>query len=181
MEQEEFLIRKVLSGEQAAFRKIVDLHKNYVFSIILNIVKDRQEAENIAQETFMAVYSSLKNYRGQGFRSWIGKIAVHKSIDWTRKKKREREGLLSYLQNIESIGQGTEPLLEEKVLKEEEIRKLHALLLQLPSKYRDILEKYFIQSMNYKEIAEVEGISVRTVESRLYRGKKLLREAWKEE
>lgn len=180
MEQEEFLIKKVISGDQHAFREIVDNHKNYIFSIIFNIVKNRQEAENISQETFLAVYSSLKNYQGKSFKSWIGRIAVHKSIDWVRKKKREREGLLAYLQNVEST-QEIGPSLEERILKEEEMNKLNDVLLQLPMKYRMILEKYFVQSMSYKEIAEVENISVRTVESRLYRGKKLLREGWKED
>ncbi|MBM7614321.1 RNA polymerase sigma factor [Alkaliphilus hydrothermalis] len=181
MEQEALLIKRATRGDEAAFREIVDGYKKYVFAIILNITKNQQEAENIAQETFLKVYSSLQNYQGQGFKGWIGKIAVHKAIDWNRKRHREGEGLLVYMQNQESTSSLTEPSPEERILKEEEVKKLKMTLQQLPHKYGGVLEKYFLQSMSYKEIAELEGISVRTVESRLYRGKNLLREAWREE
>ncbi|WP_026476585.1 RNA polymerase sigma factor [Alkaliphilus transvaalensis] len=180
MEQDELLIKRASTGDPIAFGKIVDSYKNYVFSIILNITKNKEETENIAQETFIKVYNSLNSYQGQGFKSWIGKIAVHKAIDWNRKVKREGAGFLAYCQHQEIHSQMLEPSPEEKILQGEDTKKLKIVLNQLPERYRGVLESYYLNAMSYKEIAEKEGISVRTVESRLYRGKNLLREAWKE-
>lgn len=181
MEQEELLIKRALVGDEKAFGKIIDTYKNLVFAIILNVVKDKHEAENLAQETFISMYSSLSSYKGPSFKNWIGRIAVNKAIDWNRKSIREGEGLNHYLSQLDKANFLTVPSFEEEIIKAEDIKKLQRLLYKLPSKYGDILDKYFIQSMNYKEIAEQEGISVRTVESRLYRGKRLLQESWKED
>jgi DNA-directed RNA polymerase specialized sigma24 family protein len=74
MEPEELLIKRVINGDQEAFRSIVEKYQNLVFAICLNIAGQRQEAENLAQETFLQVYRSLPRYRNQGFKAWIGKI-----------------------------------------------------------------------------------------------------------
>jgi DNA-directed RNA polymerase specialized sigma24 family protein len=77
-------VQRFLSGDQEAFREIVDVYKAYVFAIILNFVKQQDEAENVVQEVFMQIYRSLPQYRFQSFKSWIGKISITKAIDWQR-------------------------------------------------------------------------------------------------
>ena len=181
MTSEETIINNALSGNQEAFRSIVDNYKRYVFAIIFNITKNTEEAENVAQETFLQVYRSLSTYNTGSFKSWIGKIATNKAIDWRRKHSREVvNNKVVYLEDVKECIASEEDRIEDKMIKDEEIQRLKAICSELPPIYGDVIEKYFIRSMNYQEIADEEGVSVRTIETRLYRAKKLLRENWRE-
>lgn len=193
-------IKRVLSGDEEAFREIVETYKAYVFAIILNFIDDRFEAENIAQEVFLQTYRSLPQYRFQSFKGWIGRIAVNKALDYRRKEdKRKAEMPVACLEErIAGGGRGGLALAnrlclegntiifsghvspEEIVVKKEEMRRIGELCRSLPEIYRTTLEKFYLQGKNQQEIAEEEGTSVRTVESRLYRARSMLREKWKE-
>ncbi len=181
MTSEEIIINNALSGNQEAFRSIVDGYKRYVFAIIFNIIKNTEETENVAQETFLQVYRSLSTYRQGSFKSWIGKIAVNKAIDW--KRKNSREGAIDRVIYLEDMREGIaaeEDLIEEKMIKAEEADRVKELCNRLPSIYGSVIDKYYIKNMNYQEIAAEEGVSVRTIETRLYRAKKLFKDAWRE-
>ncbi len=82
------------------------------------------------------------------------------------------------IKNIKDERQWVNP---EKILLEKDYReRVRAVCRQLPDKYRRVIEKFYFQSWTYEEIAREEGISMRTVESRLYRARKMFREKWKE-
>ena len=181
MTSEETIINNAIYGNQEAFRSIVDNYKKYVFAIIFNITKDPQETENVAQEVFLQVYRSLTTYDNGSFKSWIGKIALNKAIDW--KRKNCREGInnnIVYIEDIREPFSSEEDSIEDKIIKDEEINKIKELCDKLPPIYGDVIDKYFIKSMNYKQIADEEGVSVRTIETRLYRAKKIIKDTWKE-
>ncbi len=178
MIEEENIIKRILDGNQEEFRKIVEIYQNYIFAICFNILKDRQEAENITQETFIKIYSSLKQYEFSGLKTWIGRIATNKCIDLKRKKDREIKNNMTYLEDIENRLQSNY-LVEEDVIRKEEIKRVLDCCDEIPEKYGKIIKKYYLDSQSYKEIAHKERISVKIVESRLYRGKKLLRKKLK--
>lgn len=181
MTSEEIIINNALQGNQEAFRSIVDNYKKYVFAIIFNILKEPQETENVAQETFLQIYRSLSTYDKGSFKSWIGKIAVNKAIDW--KRKNSKEGLnnkLLYFEDIKDLIASEEGLIEERIVKEEEAQRVKELCNKLPPIYGAVIHKYFVKSMSYKQIADEEGVTVRTIETRLYRAKKLIKDIWRE-
>src|SRR5699024_397099 len=101
MDLDEELIKQALAGDDDAFKKIVDIYKGYVFAIILNFIKDYNEVENIAQEVFLQIHTSLPKYKNDNFKGWIGRIAANKSIDWKRKKSRKFKE--ETLENIDYI------------------------------------------------------------------------------
>lgn len=173
MVSEEVLIKTILTGDQEAFRELIEKYQSIVFAIIFNITNDYQETENLAQETFLQVYRSLPQYKFQGLKTWIGRIAANKEIDWRRYQK-VREQQISY--SVDGIDLNTSLVdsVEEQVIRKEELEKVARLCNQLPSKYSEVVKKYFLQSKSYEQIAAEEGISIRTVESRLYRAKILL-------
>lgn len=181
MEGEQLLIKLAAKGDERAIAKLIDTYKNYVFAIIYNMVRDQQEAENLAQETFISMYRGLTSLKGENLKGWLGKIAANKAIDWNRKRAREQQLLKGGLQPLDERIPQDEPTPEEQLLQEEDRTRLKQLLQQIPPIYGEVLEMYFILGKSYQQIAQQEGISVRTVESRLYRGKRLLRDAWKEE
>ena len=180
MDTEEILIKKAADGDEVAYTKLIDSYKNYVFAIILNFIKDYNEAENIAQEVFLQIYVSLNKYEYDNFKSWLGKIAANKSIDWLRKKKSKyNEELLEdeILEKAEAnISDNPEALLVEKERK----KAIRNMLNEIPDSYRQTLEKFYFQEKSYEIIAKEDNVTIKTVASRLYRAKILLKEKWRD-
>ena len=171
-------------GDQEAFAEIVNLYKAYVFAVILNFVQERDEAENIAQEVFLQVYRSLPRYRSQNFKAWLGKIAVNKALDFQRRKEnqyqeeffREEEDLFK-VKSAPVLPRNDPEML---FLKKEQQEQVEKVCLALPEVYRRTLKKYYFEEKSYQQIAAEEKVTVKTVESRLYRAKKLFRAKWEE-
>ncbi|MEN8906729.1 MAG: RNA polymerase sigma factor [Clostridiales bacterium] len=178
MEQEDKLLEKVKNGDKEAFRDIVEKYKNLIYSICFNVSKNKADAENLAQETFLKVYTSLNSYKGNSFKNWMCKIAVNKSIDFKRRSQKVIYFNVNY-EIEENIPSGIN--IEEEILIREDKKKLVNLLNKIPEKYSKILKRYYIYQKSYKEIAKEEKISIRTVESRIYRGRKELKKMWKED
>lgn len=183
MDKESLLIKRTIEGDEEAFSEIIDIYKNYVFAIILNFVKDYNEAENVAQDVFYQIYVSLDQFDNVNFKGWISRITSNKSIDWIRKKKAKfKEETLENSEDIidivgTSVNDNPEMLLVEKENKEALNRALHSI----PNIYRKVLENFYYQGMSYEEIALEEEVSIKTIASRLYRAKNILREKWREE
>jgi RNA polymerase sigma factor (sigma-70 family) len=180
MKAEDFLIKKAAAGDKAAYEQLVDKYKKYVFAIVLNLTRDSFHAENIAQEVFLQVYISLPRYRFEGFRTWIGRIAVRKAIDWKRKQQRiaEKEMRAAEEKLAAQEERGTP---EDTLIRQEEAQKIRSLCSRLPDSYRTVVEKYYFSGKSYRQIADEEGLALKTVETRLYRARQKLKEQWKEE
>ena len=181
MERESLLIKESIKGDEEAFAGIVNNYKNYVFAIILNFIKDYGEAENVAQEVFFQIYTSLPNYNNENFKAWIGKIAANKSIDWIRKKraKYREEAVENPADLIESTMCGNNP--EAFIVQKERKEALEKVLSSMPDIYRVAVEKFYFHDKSYEVIAREEDVPIKTVASRLYRAKILLKEKWREE
>lgn len=181
MDSEDIIIRKAAQGNEQAFRILVEKYESSIFKICLSVINDRDHAENIAQETFLQIYRNLSSYEYKGFKTWIGRIALNKAIDYKRKldliKKRE----VSLTDEFQNTLTGEEKGAIDHLLSEEYRKSILALCETLPEKHKNIINKYYIEEKSYSEIALEENISVRTVESRLYRSRKLLKEKWEEE
>lgn len=181
MINESLAIKKAKSGDEFAFEELVNNYKNYVFAIILNFIKEKDEAENIAQEVFLQVYLSLPKFQDNNLKSWIGKIASNKSIDYLRKKKAKfKEELLLEDENIEEKSQNTLETPESILIKKENKEELNRLCESIPESYKDAIIKFYIEDKSYEDIAKLENVSIKTIASRIYRGKLLLKEKWRE-
>lgn len=183
LNNESVLIKKALEGDQDSFAKIVNLYKNYVFAIILNFIKDYNEVENIAQEVFLQIYISLPKYQDDNFKGWIGKIASNKSIDWIRKKKSKfREEVMENSQElVDNANLSNVETPEEILIKKEKQEDLAKLCKSVAPIYEDVIVKFYLQGKSYEEIAKEEKTTVKTIASRLYRGRNMLKEKWREE
>lgn len=181
MESEEAIIKSILNGNVNEFEQLVKKYETFVFAICMNIIKDPLEAESIAQETFLQVFKSLKNYELKGFKTWISRIATNKAIDYKRKLKQKNTQGVIYLDEVMMQNIEDEFNLQEHFIKQEEKKRMQCLIKELPQKYSTVIYKYYNESKSYQEIALEEGISSRTVESRLYRAKQLIKDKWKED
>ncbi|MCL1852476.1 MAG: RNA polymerase sigma factor [Peptococcaceae bacterium] len=175
MEYDIGFVRQILLGRRDLFELIVLEYQNLVFTVCLNIVKNKSDAENMAQETFLTAYRSLSDFRGGNFKSWLCRIAVNKSIDCRRRQSRFVVEELR--DSVEQDGDSVEEVFERK----ERGEKLEHILAALPDRYTAVVRAFYYSQLPVKEIARRMELPERTVETRLYRAKKLIRERWGED
>ncbi len=172
-------ISRASAGDEEAFGLLIDHYKGYLMAVIMPVVRDPAGAQDVLQETFWQVYRSLPGYRGGNLKFWLARIAARKAIDCCRKRERRREELLpDYPEGLTSASTLS---AEKEYFSKTEKKRLAVLLDSLPPPYRTTLAGYFLEGKSYHQLADEAGISVKTVESRLYRARKILRCKLKEE
>lgn len=153
------------------FSEIIDLYQVKVRSICLGFLKNIEEAEDTAQEVFIEVYRSLKNFKGEcSLSTWIYRIATSKSIDQIRKKKRKKRFAI-FNRDIDpdetEFQNGTEYEAERKEI----INALYKTLSMIPENQRIALTLNKIEGFSYKEISGIMKTTPKAVESLIIRGK----------
>ncbi|MFC7061905.1 RNA polymerase sigma factor [Halobacillus seohaensis] len=176
--QDERLIKKVLAGNQQATRMLIERYKNHVFKVALSVLRDENHAEDVAQETFIKMLDALPSYKGPGFKTWLGRIAFRKAIDEQRKQKRRLENPLdngferTFLEDDR---------VEDRLLYREKIQRVRQGMEQLPENYKDVVRAYYIEEKSYREMAKEFQLAEKTIEMKLYRARKWMKNHWKEE
>jgi len=178
-ERDDVLAAQAQNGNMTAFAALVDRHKGHVYRTLFQVVGHEQDAQDLAQEVFLKVYRSLAGYRGEAaFSTWLHRLTLNTAFDWLR--ARRRRPLQVPLEP--ALEQGHEPAnpegsAEEMALNLERRELLAQALQDLPPDYRQVLMLRHFHHLNYQEIAERIRAPVRTVETRLYRGRALLKQA----
>ncbi|MDX9846455.1 MAG: sigma-70 family RNA polymerase sigma factor [Tenuifilaceae bacterium] len=177
-------------NSQKAFEELVNRYQPMVTKTCLGFVNSLADAEDLAQEVFIEVFESLKGFRSEAkISTWIYRIAVNKSLNQVRKQKRDR--IFRSIENFfTSKNDVNEPLqvlnrdgenADSNLERSENKRMLKQAINALPENQRIafILSKY--QELSYKEIADVMGVSLSSVESLLFRAKSNLQGNLKKE
>ena len=177
------LIRKILSGDDAAFSILVNKYQKSVHALAWRKIQDFHYAEEIMQDTFLRAYKKLPTLKNPNqFAGWLHVIANRLCIDWLRKQKGRQEQKLvtqsladthpaeieasSYTHHI------SEQRMTESTARYRELVK--KLLEKLPENERAVVTLYYLDEMSTKEIGKVMGVSVNTITSRLQRARKRL-------
>ncbi|MEY9972086.1 RNA polymerase sigma factor (sigma-70 family) [Lysinibacillus sp. RC46] len=164
----EQLIKKIIAGDQQAFRIIVDTYKQSLVSYLTYQTKDEELAKDIAQETFIKCYENLPKFKGGSFKAWLFRIAVNQLIDFKRKHKEDATPL-------EETPSLYTP--ESAVIEKEQKVLLQQCLKTLDDKTRQIFILKYASNCTYEEIAEALHIPIAEVRNRLYRTKNRLRKS----
>ena len=174
--EENRLVEKAKMGDEEAFGILVNKYKTKAFNLAYSFTRDRETADDLAQEVFIKVYYALDKFKFQsGFGTWLYRIAVNHFKDYLRKQTKER--------HVSIEGLGREPSVSEDEIKKKEQaqeaadrkRLLYESLQSLPEKHQVILTLRDIQGHSYEEIAGILKLSPGTVDSRLHRARKMLR------
>ncbi|MFC0523553.1 RNA polymerase sigma factor [Pontibacillus salicampi] len=166
-------------GNEQALRLIIERYKSLVYQIIVNVVRDEKEAEDLAQETFLKMMDALPSYQSKGFKTWLGRIAMHKAIDARRKRQRRQEMLeQDGISFNDTLGAKS---AEEEWLNREKSAAVASSIQQLPASYQEVVQAYYIEGKTYAEIATEHDLEAKTVEVRLYRARKWMKQHWKKE
>lgn len=164
------LAASALDGDRQAFTELVNRHREGVYRFIYRMVGDAQQADEAAQVAFIKAWQKLGSYKPQySFRSWVFSIAAHAAIDDMRKEK-----ITMDMETMERIPAGDNP--EEIAEANERAALVRNAVLELPSSSRAVLVLREYEGLNYQEIANVLGIPVGTVMSRLNYARTLLRQ-----
>ncbi len=166
------LISSYLNGNQISLEKIIHRHQNRVFAYILMVVKDKQLADDIFQDTFIKVINTVRSgaYKEEGkFIQWVMRIAHNLIIDHFRKSKRipviENSQNDDY--NIFDTLDVNDASIEDKMIKEQIHKDVKKLIEYLPDEQREVLYMRHFAEMSFKDIAETTNVSINTALGRM--------------
>jgi RNA polymerase sigma-70 factor (ECF subfamily) len=174
--EEKQLVRLAQEGSPAAFEELVAKYQPKVFSMALSFTRNREAADDLAQEVFLKAYLALPRFHGKSeFGTWLYRISINHVRDFLRKKGRAKEVSLDDVPEA-SVSDREQAEKAEQEHETEARRTLVQKFVQaLPEKYRVILTLRDIQGLAYEEISRILKLSPGTVDSRLHRARRMLR------
>lgn len=170
-------VRAARGGDRRAFAKLVDAYQQRVYAIAYGIVRERDDAWDVAQEAFVKAYQNLSRFEGtSAFYTWLYRITYNVSIDHVRDRAR-RQSPRDEPETVHERATGAGPEHPEQVSDRKELAAvLRAAMQQLSEKHRAIIVLREVEGLSYEEMAEVLGISKGTVMSRLFHARQNLQE-----
>lgn len=166
-------IDKILQGDVKAFAILVDRYKDLIFTLALRMVKNREEAEEVSQDTFIKVYKSLNKFKGDSkFSTWIYRVGYNTCLDQLKKNKREQQ-TVAIDEFTEHQIKTLDNALESMELQERK-QAIQDCLQLLPSEDSYLITLYYFEELSLDEIAKVIGLTANNIKVKLFRSRKKL-------
>ncbi len=170
------LLERARAGDLDAFNDLVACYQDHLYALVVRMVPDRDQAADAVQEAFFSAYRNLERFRGGSVRSWLSRICVNAAMDAQRAKK--RRPVQPYPELDDESWQpraGDEADPERTAVSAERSRALAAALAQITDDQRVAIVLFDVEGYDYAEIADMTGVSLGTVKSRIHRGRLALR------
>jgi RNA polymerase sigma-70 factor (ECF subfamily) len=170
------LVERVRSGDLTAYNDIVELHQDFLHALVSRVVPDRDQAEDVTQEAFFRAYRQIGAFRGGSMRSWLARIAVNAALDLQRARRRRPVSPYPELEDDSwqpPAGADVDP--EALTMTAERHTALARALAGITADQRAAIVLFDVEGYDYGEIAEMTGVSLGTVKSRIHRGRLSLR------
>jgi RNA polymerase sigma-70 factor, ECF subfamily len=182
------LVKRCQDGDSEAFDELVTRYRTRVFGMIYNMVHSEQDAWDLAQDSFIKAWKSIKRFRGQSsFYTWIYRIVMNVTIDWLRKKQVKGGGAeFDDSVQLKEVDPASKTMpkadaLPSQTMEQKEIRgEIDKAIALLSPEHRAVILMKEIDGMQYHEIAESLGCSIGTVMSRLFYARKKLQNLLKD-
>jgi RNA polymerase sigma-70 factor, ECF subfamily len=179
-EEERRLIARCVAGDVEAFRPLVQRYQRLAFSVAFRMLGSSADAEDIAQQAFVDAFNALHRFRGEGrrhaFSTWLLRIAVNRSKDVLKSRRRTEQPLDREVHGGEAAFAYDPPTPEANASHGERRAHLGAALLKLPTKYREVLILRDAEDLSYEEIRGILRLPITTLKIRVVRGRAMLRE-----
>ena len=175
---ERSLIAKILAGDRAAFGQLVERYQQRVYNTVYRVLHNAEDAADATQEVFLNVYQALRSFKGDSeFFTWLYRIAFNTAISHKRRRKPTRsiDGDGSQTISLEPADKSVDVAPDAAQERREDEQTLMNAVALLSVEHRIILVLKDIEGRKYEEIAEIAGIPVGTVRSRLHRARLELR------
>ena len=171
--EDQIYIDRVLQGDTNAFAHLIDKYKNMAYTLAMKIVKNREDAEEVAQDSFLKAYQKLEGFKGQSkFSTWLYTIVYRSALTKVRKKKLETSDIDSYVidnhredhdfPQLEAIKNGEQQKYVKKAI--DNLGEADALIITL----------FYLHDNSIEEIKEITDMSESNVKVRLFRARKKL-------
>jgi RNA polymerase sigma factor (sigma-70 family) len=176
------LVTRAQNGEQLAYVELCRRHRDLVFRTVLRITDNRDDAEDIIQDSWMRAFTHIGSFDGRSaFSTWVTRIAINSALTMMRRRRTRRDLSLDAPVDpdnrrvLEMLDPSRNP--EERCLETERVRLVRQAIKRLPSKLRTAIELRQSQDGSMSELAMLVGVSVPTMKSRLVRARRRLRES----
>lgn len=182
---DESLIRKFKNGDEQSFKELVVRYQSRIYSIVLAMVRDKNEADDICQDIFIKVYRFLHQFKGKSkFFTWLYRLTINTCINAQNGRKRK----LSTVSLSHPVGENEESLVAfieedntnncalENLQNKELGMKLNLAIESLPDELKEVFVLREIDDLPYKELAKILQCSEGTIKSRLFRAREKLKE-----
>ena len=169
-------MERARAGDLTAYNDIVGLHQDFLHALVARVVPDRDQAEDVTQEAFFRAYRQIGSFRGGSLRSWLARIAVNAALDLQRARKRRPVQPYPELEDDSwqpPAGADVDP--EALATTAERHAALAHALAAITTDQRAAIVLFDVEGYDYGELAEMPGVSLGTVKSRIHRGRLALR------
>ena len=166
------LVARCLKQDQDAFGQLVERYATVIVNLAYRMVGDRTEAEDLAQETFVAAFKAMPTFRAESkFSTWLYRIAANKCKDWLRIK---RPGQGQHDVDLEDLFdvRVVESRTPERLLSQQQVAaELDRAIQRLPPLYREAFVLKHVEGLSYEEMQEILGVNGDTLKMRVYKGR----------
>ncbi|NRD22901.1 sigma-70 family RNA polymerase sigma factor [Winogradskyella litoriviva] len=170
---DQLLIKAINNGDTKAFAILVNRYKDLVYTLALRMLKHREEAEEVAQDSFVKIFRSLNKFKGDSkFSTWIYRVTYNTCLDRIKKNKK-------YISNV-AIDEftfnklGTLDNALDHLIKEEKQALIKKCINKLPEKSSVLLTLFYFEDLSLDEIAKIINMEANTVKVKLFRARKKL-------
>ncbi|WP_411768185.1 RNA polymerase sigma factor [Winogradskyella sp. A3E31] len=170
---ENILIDAINNGDARAYAQLVDRYKDLVYTLAIRMLKNREEAEEVAQDTFIKVFKSLDRFKGDSkFSTWIYRVAYNTCLDNIKKNKK-------HINNV-AIDEYTFNKLDtidnalDNIIKEERSTLIKDCINKLPEDSSALLTLFYFEELSLEEISKIINVEANTVKVKLFRARKKL-------
>jgi RNA polymerase sigma-70 factor (ECF subfamily) len=171
------LMEQARAGQLDAFNDLVLCYQDLLYALVVRMVPDRDQASDAVQEAFFSAYRNMHGFRGGSVRSWLSRIAINAAMDAQRLRKRRPAD--PYPELEDDSWQPPAPAAadpETTSLTNERHRALNEALARITDDQRSAIVLFDVEGYDYAEIAQMTGVSLGTVKSRIHRGRLALRD-----
>ena len=167
---------KVIGIREAELEQLITQYEKLVYTVCYSFVKNPFDAEDLAQDTFMAAFKHFAAFDGANPKAWLTRIAANKCRDYLKSAARKTAPDETALASAADPA----PTPEEAAIHSDSEERMRTLCESLKEPYKEVALAYFCQGENLSRLAAATGTPVKTMQTRLYRAKQMLKDRWKE-